>query len=63
MTKGYGTGVLWEEVYIFDTLNNGGLNVNEVIVDNPLAIIHKNVKTKLTAKKAEVICRGQRMYS
>ncbi|WP_260508154.1 hypothetical protein [Cytobacillus firmus] len=26
-----------------------------MIVDNPLAIIHKNVKTKLTAKKAEVI--------
>ncbi|URM32543.1 hypothetical protein LLY41_19705 [Cytobacillus firmus] len=55
LTKGYGTGVLWEEVYVFDILNNGGLNVNEVIVDNPLAIIHKNVKTKLTAKKAEVI--------
>ncbi len=42
-------------VYVFDTLNNNGLNVNEVIVDNPLAIIHKNVKTKLTAKKAEVL--------
>jgi hypothetical protein len=26
-----------------------------VIVDNPLAVIHKNVKTKLTANKAEVI--------
>ncbi|MBU7592850.1 hypothetical protein [Metabacillus halosaccharovorans] len=54
LTKGYGTDVLWEDVYVFDTLNNR-LNVNEVIVDNPLAIIHKNVKTKLTAKKAEVI--------
>jgi len=55
LTKGYGTGVLWEEVYVFDTLNKNGLNVNEVIVDNPLAIIHKNVKTKLTSKKAKVI--------
>lgn len=54
LTKGYGTGVLWEDVYVFEILNNH-LNVNEMIVDNPLAIIHKNVKTKLTAEKAEVI--------
>ncbi|QED48017.1 hypothetical protein [Cytobacillus dafuensis] len=54
LTKGYGTGVLWEDVYVFDTLNNR-LNVNEVIVDNPLAIIHKNVKTKLSSEKAEII--------
>lgn len=54
LTKGYGTGVLWEDVYVFDTLNNR-LNVNAVIVDNPLAIIHKNIKTKLTAEKAEII--------
>lgn len=54
LTKAFGTGVLWEDVYIFDTLKNR-LNVNEVIVDNPLAIIHKNVKTKLTAEKVEVI--------
>ncbi|USK41822.1 hypothetical protein LIS77_25435 (plasmid) [Cytobacillus firmus] len=55
LTKGYGTGVLSEEVYVFDTLKNSSLNVNGVIVDNPIAIIHKNVKTKLTAKKAKVI--------
>ncbi|WP_342540022.1 hypothetical protein MHI39_19910 [Heyndrickxia sp. FSL K6-6286] len=53
LTKGYGTGVLWEDVYVFDTMDNH-LDVNEVIVDNPLAIIHKKVKTKLTAQKAEV---------
>lgn len=52
LRKGYGTAVLWEDVNVYDTLNNC---LNEVIVDNPLAIIHKNVKTKLTAKKAEVI--------
>lgn len=55
LTKSYGTGVLWEDIYVFDTLNKSGLGINEVIVDNPLAIIHKKIKTKLTAKKAEVI--------
>ncbi|WBL17011.1 hypothetical protein [Sutcliffiella sp. NC1] len=54
LTKGYGTGVLWEDVYIFNTLKNR-LDINEVIVDNHLAIIQKNVKTKLTAEKVEVI--------
>jgi hypothetical protein len=54
LTKGYGTGVLWEDVYVFDA-HNHHLNKDEVIVDNPLAIIQKNVKTALTAEKAEVI--------
>ncbi|AST91196.1 hypothetical protein BC6307_07850 [Sutcliffiella cohnii] len=54
LTKGYGTGVLWEDVYVFNTLKNR-LDINEVIVDNHLAIIQKNVKTKLTAEKVEVI--------
>lgn len=55
LTKGYGTGVLWEDVYVFHALNNSGLNLNEVIVENPLVIIHKHVKTKLTEKNAKVI--------
>ena len=50
LTKGYGTGVLWQDVYVFDTMDHR-LDVNEVIVNNPLAIIHKKVKTKLTALK------------
>lgn len=58
LTKGYGTGVLWEEVYVLNKLHNRLLD--EVIVDNPLAIIHKNVKTKLTPKKAEVIVDNQK---
>ncbi|MDH5164448.1 hypothetical protein [Heyndrickxia oleronia] len=53
LTKGYGTGVLWQDVYVFNTMDNR-LDVNEVIVDNPLAIIHKKVKTKLTVQKAEI---------
>ncbi|USK41741.1 hypothetical protein LIS77_24935 (plasmid) [Cytobacillus firmus] len=61
LTKGYGTGVLWEDVYVFETMTND-LNVNEMIVDNPLAIIHKNVKTHLSAEKAEVIV-GDKKYT
>ncbi|MFT4413316.1 hypothetical protein ACLM5H_05605 [Fredinandcohnia humi] len=53
LTTGHGTGVKLEEVHVFDTLDNR-LNVNEVIVDNPLAIIYKNVKTKLSNEEAEI---------
>lgn len=59
LTRGYGTGALWEDVYVYETLNNH-LNVNEILVDNPLAIINKNVKTKLTAKNAEVIINDKK---
>ncbi|WP_412964701.1 hypothetical protein [Metabacillus niabensis] len=61
LTKSYGAGVLWEDVYVFDKLNNS-LNTNEVIVDNPLAIINKKVKTKLTAEKASIII-GDKKYT
>lgn len=58
LTKGYGTGVLDKEVYVYSYTN--GL-INE-LVDNPLAIIHKNVKTKLTTEKAEVII-GKKIHT
>lgn len=61
LTKSYGAGVLCEDVYVFDKLNNS-LNTNEVIVDNPLAIINKKVKTKLTAEKASIII-GDKKYT
>jgi hypothetical protein len=51
LTTGHGTGVLSEEVHVFNTLDNG---LTEMIVDNPLAIIYKNVKTKLSNKEAEI---------
>lgn len=51
LTKGYGSGVLDEEVYVYRYTNG----LIDVIVDNPLAIIYKNVKTKLTIEKAEII--------
>lgn len=45
LTKGYGTGALKEEVYVY-RYSNG---LNDVLVENPIAIIYKYVKTKLTS--------------
>jgi hypothetical protein len=50
LTKGYGSGLLDEDVYVYKYTNR----LIDVIVDNPLAIINKNVKTKLTTEKAEI---------
>jgi hypothetical protein len=57
LTKGHGTGALWEEVYVY-RYSNGLINV---LVDNPIAIINQNVKTKLTTEKAEVRI-GDKIY-
>ncbi|KAB2334509.1 hypothetical protein F7731_14975 [Cytobacillus depressus] len=51
LTKGSGSGVRVEEVYVY-RYSNGLI---DILVDNPLAIIYKNVKTKLTSEKAEII--------
>lgn len=51
LTKGYGSGALDEEVYVYRYTNG----LIDVLVDNPLAIIYKNVKTTLTTEKAEII--------
>jgi hypothetical protein len=40
-----------EDVHVFHTIDNG---LSEVIVDNPLAIINKSVKTKLLNQEAEI---------
>lgn len=58
LNKGYGTGVVLEDVYVFDTDNQFG----EVLIDNPIAIIYKNVKTKLLTEKAEVNV-GDKVYT
>lgn len=58
LTKGYGTGVLLEDVHVFHTIDN---RLTEVIVDNPLAIIYKNVKTELSNEEAEVRV-GDKVY-
>ena len=51
LNKGYGTGVLLEEVYVFDTDNN---RFGEVLVDNPLAVVLKNTKTRLKSTEAKI---------
>lgn len=51
LTKGYGSGVLDEEIHVYKYTNG----LIDVLVDNPLAIIYKNVKTRLTTEKAEII--------
>ncbi|RSK28517.1 hypothetical protein EJF36_17495 [Bacillus sp. HMF5848] len=56
LTTGHGTGVLLEDVHVFHTIDNG---LTEVIVDNPLAIIYKNVKTKLSNAEAEICIRDK----
>lgn len=50
LTKGYGTGILEEEVYVFRYTNG----LIDVLVDNPMVIIYKNVKTELTDEKVEI---------
>ncbi|EPD53818.1 hypothetical protein HMPREF1210_00641 [Paenisporosarcina sp. HGH0030] len=50
LTRGYGTGALLEEVYVYRYTNG----LIDVLVDDPIAIINKNVKTKLTTEKAEI---------
>jgi len=50
LTKGYGTGVLDEEVHVYRHTNG----LIDVLVDNPIAIIYKSVKTSLTTNSAEI---------
>lgn len=55
LTKGYGSGALDSEVHV---LNNTKTNIGEifveVLVDNPMAIILKNVNTELTQDEAVI---------
>lgn len=54
LTTGYGTGVLLEEIHVFHIINN---ELFEVLVDNPLAVVYKNVRTKLSNVEAEIRTR------
>jgi hypothetical protein len=51
LTKGYGTGVLDQEVNVFHIDNN---QFGEVLVDHPIAIVNKNIKASLDPNKAEL---------
>lgn len=60
LTKGYGTGVLDSEVHVLHNIQtNIGENYHEVLVDNPIAVILKNVKTKLTQHEVKVKINGK----
>lgn len=58
LTKGYGTGVLDQEVHVFHSDEN---RLEEILVDNPMAIVHKNVKASLTPNKADIAI-GKKRY-
>lgn len=51
LTHGYGTGVSIQEVHVFHIEDN---SPNEILVDNPMAIVFKNVKTNLLNKEAKI---------
>ncbi|SES44222.1 hypothetical protein [Psychrobacillus sp. OK032] len=57
LNQGYGTGLLQQEIYVYGYTNG----LIDVLVDNPLAIIYKNVKTKLSTEKAEIKI-GDKVY-
>ncbi|MFZ3589919.1 hypothetical protein ACOI1C_11720 [Bacillus sp. DJP31] len=53
LTTGYGTGIILQEVHVLQKIKtNMGEIFKEVLVDNPMAIILKNVQTKLTKSEA-----------
>ncbi|WP_066069691.1 hypothetical protein [Neobacillus soli] len=58
LTKGYGTGALDEEVYVFEIDSN---RFGELLVDNPLAVVLKNAKTRLTPTEGEISI-GNKQY-
>ncbi|SCY41795.1 MULTISPECIES: hypothetical protein [unclassified Lysinibacillus] len=67
LTKGIGTGVLEREVHVFQTQQQisdktQSLIPVEVPVDEPLAILLKNVKTELTPNKA-IVSIGDNKYT
>jgi hypothetical protein len=58
LTKGYGTGVLDQEVNVFHIDAN---QFDEVLVDQPMAIVNKNIKSSLNPNKAELTI-GKKHY-
>lgn len=57
LNQGYGTGVLQQEIYVYGYTNG----LIDILVDNLIAIINKNVKTKLTTEIAEIKV-GDKVY-
>ncbi|MDX8363481.1 hypothetical protein [Cytobacillus sp. IB215316] len=59
LTHGTGSGLLEEEVHVFHAHNN---QFYDVLVDNPIAVVLKNVITKLSLEKAEISI-GDKKYT
>lgn len=51
LNKGYGTGVLVEDVYVIEA---NDIQFREVLVENPLVVVLKNTNTKLTPTEAKI---------
>ncbi|MEG6616574.1 hypothetical protein V6C27_09125 [Peptococcaceae bacterium 1198_IL3148] len=51
LTHGYGTGTLIQEAHVYHMENNFH---NELLVDNPMAIVLKNVKSTLLPNEAKI---------
>lgn len=67
LTKGTGTGILEQEVHVFQIqnqrINNELVEVPvEVLVDDPIAIVLKNVKTELLPNEANISI-GEKKYA
>lgn len=55
LTTGTGTGIIEQNVHVFHkTKTNLGYVYKEILVDNPMAVILKNVKTNLTKSEANI---------
>ena len=55
LTKGYGTGLIDQDVHVLHkTKSNAGLVYKEIIVDNPMTAILKNVRTQLKKSEATI---------
>lgn len=57
LTLWTGTELHVEEVHVFDYREEYGLT--EVLIDNPMAIINKNIKSKITPENAELVLNGE----
>lgn len=65
LISGHGTGVLDTHAYVFHEVYQEGIGYfydGPVLIDNPMAIVLKNVKTNLTPKEAEINI-GEKKYT
>ena len=68
LTKGTGTGVLEREVHVFQMQQRKSEKTQSVVmpvevpVDDPIAILLKNVKTEITPNKA-IVSIGDKKYT